>query len=463
LSSFKAKAMSASSMSFWREQFDWYLFVLVDIVLVMSLNGAYVSATVQGLYDQRVITLLSLLLSLFKLCLSKFFVILLTSQQANTKLAAYIPMHLSEKLLLSLSLFNNVVVPILVEVLISPNCFLFAITSPPAVSISYGLAACPVNEFCQFNKTSYVTTCELALDCVSGTSQLALATKLTTSFVPPFHYSYQCASSVVSTFAPVYIYRSLLSILANVIVVTFTIVEFPVTNNEPKQKTGNLEWDIFHFIELAKGAELLLGLCINFTILFTFGVLFPPLLISIIFAILMDIAEFQWLAGREIMDTVAATGESLEVVATKIIKLGVSTHCSVHLIVRSFWFSLFVAMLVWSWILFDTLADDVGVKQAIWIVFAMFAVPGMVYLVKLLWVKHVNDRVHMKKVYIAPITEYEHPELSVETECPEMFMGEDFSEKLIGVENECPDITSDYGNTTQATSVVAFEAEMSEF
>lgn len=80
-----------------------------------------------------------------------------------------------------LILFNGIVVPCMVTMFISPDCFYSVIVTPDAVQATYQYSTCDVlytndRSVC----TSYTTVTS------------------TTSYLPPFNYSYQCSSVLVS-------------------------------------------------------------------------------------------------------------------------------------------------------------------------------------------------------------------------------------------------------------------------
>jgi hypothetical protein len=93
--------------------------------------------------------------------------------------------------LFQLSVFNNVIAPFLAAALASPNCFFFILFSPAKVSVSYDIFQC-----IEFATNTFRNYCE-AFGYVSHA----------TSYSPPFIYSFQCSSSLLASFADVFMYR----------------------------------------------------------------------------------------------------------------------------------------------------------------------------------------------------------------------------------------------------------------
>jgi hypothetical protein len=85
-------------------------------------------------------------------------------------------------------LFNNLVIPCLASMIVSPNCFYCIFIQPPSVVVESGTLICS-NYNCSdtFVQTSF------------------------SSFQPPFLYSYQCSSSFVTNYAALYVYMFLIT------------------------------------------------------------------------------------------------------------------------------------------------------------------------------------------------------------------------------------------------------------
>lgn len=90
------------------------------------------------------------------------------------------------------AVFNVVVFPCLAAAVASPLCFKSAIASPPPVLADYTIPFCS-----NYNADNI---------CIQHKKDL-----FTTSFLPPFQYSYQCSSIIITKFAPVYVNMYMIS------------------------------------------------------------------------------------------------------------------------------------------------------------------------------------------------------------------------------------------------------------
>lgn len=89
----------------------------------------------------------------------------------------------------ALAIFNLVVSPILATLFISPSCFYYQIfTSPPEITSSYSFSKC------------------ISLNTDLSCGALVFQGSYTTSYKPPFEYSYQCSASLITYYAEVYLY-----------------------------------------------------------------------------------------------------------------------------------------------------------------------------------------------------------------------------------------------------------------
>ena len=90
-----------------------------------------------------------------------------------------------------LILLNNIGFPCLAILFISPNCFRDAIFASASINTSYSYADCE-SFFLQSDGTTV---------CVDGSVQT-----VSTTFIPPFQYSYQCSSMFITNFINIYFY-----------------------------------------------------------------------------------------------------------------------------------------------------------------------------------------------------------------------------------------------------------------
>lgn len=99
------------------------------------------------------------------------------------------------RFLVYLSIFNNVIAPSIAAMIISPNCFFYMLVDSPPVTVSYQFLHCV-----EFYSTTVANSCE----------EFAYNTH-TTSYSPPYTYSYQCSSALITSFSDIFIYRYFVS------------------------------------------------------------------------------------------------------------------------------------------------------------------------------------------------------------------------------------------------------------
>jgi hypothetical protein len=208
----------------------------------------------------------------------------------------------------SIILFNNIAIPCIATMIVSPNCFYFCFIPPPNVTVEFNFSGC----------SNFQTQSDGTVECVEVNEQTS-----TTSYEPPFLYSYQCSSSFISNYASIYVYMFLIiAILRPLFSVLSLKLYCRLFNEKEISKDGFLEsiYDSESSIEPEKKKQnyferfidffvplllkpSLLNKCTNrieqlfdktaFTIrlitdiavILTFGVIFPPLAVLGYFSI----------------------------------------------------------------------------------------------------------------------------------------------------------------------------------
>jgi hypothetical protein len=107
-------------------------------------------------------------------------------------------------------IFNNIVLPIIVIVVILPDCFYNTFVTASNVNANYQYIGCQI-----YQQTLYFITYYFL--------HKSICTPVTayTSFSPPFIYLYQCSSKVVINYIPVYIIKF---ILAGFVIPSYTAI-----------------------------------------------------------------------------------------------------------------------------------------------------------------------------------------------------------------------------------------------
>lgn len=173
-------------MPWWKRSMYCACIMVVVISVVLGVNVAFVFVT---LYESfAVLTLAQILLSIFKLgwnnalspTLKKW-----TTKHLITSRLDYMSMQLF------VALFNNISIPCLVVAIISPDCFYTLFVAAAPVVSQYSFEECG----------SYSQA-----GCIGTAVQVA-----TTSYAPPFAYSFQCSAGLLSYYVPVFVYLCIIA------------------------------------------------------------------------------------------------------------------------------------------------------------------------------------------------------------------------------------------------------------
>jgi hypothetical protein len=187
----------------------WLIFyILITVSTIIAVNVGYVYAVNFGqvsFYQQQ---LLSVSLSLIKLVWNGLMLEWMYYHLNGMLIDLSLPVEdLQSKrsqllaIMLWMSLFNNTIVPIIAVGFVDPNCFVYTIRSQAPVETTINFVGCTEQGTPRPNGLGY----ELDLNCKSQVDPYTL------SYNPPFKYSYECTSSLLSTFVDIFIYRFVLS------------------------------------------------------------------------------------------------------------------------------------------------------------------------------------------------------------------------------------------------------------
>ena len=231
--------------------YRWYALIgalsIVNVTLVIIVNMAYVASISDRNMNSYTKETLSFVVSVFKLIwngtiMDKMYYYIhaqlmkikdATKQEMLSKRSLLLP------LMLWLSIFNNIIVPFIAVAFISPNCFYYAIY--PANNVKSVIAFNGCTETIRQSGTSY----ETSLNCHSGSLPYTIV------YSPPFAYSYQCTSSLLSSFASIFLYRYILGGA----IVPIGMMIMKVFQEYVLLKCGwESEW--FHLISLVIPSEL---------------------------------------------------------------------------------------------------------------------------------------------------------------------------------------------------------------
>jgi Leucine-rich repeat (LRR) protein len=169
-------------------------FAVLNAVLVVGVNIAFVYVAIYQ--SSGLLIFAQVMLSLFKLLWNGFCFKLVTRYFAGIidSTAENIPERRRDLVSLQVftALFNNIVIPCLVVGFVSPNCYYNVFVPAPTVSSTYIVSTCFA--------ISPDGSCTVYIPKIS-----------VTSFSPPFSYSYQCSSSLITYYSPAFVNLCIMS------------------------------------------------------------------------------------------------------------------------------------------------------------------------------------------------------------------------------------------------------------
>jgi Leucine-rich repeat (LRR) protein len=341
-------------------------YFLINFTVVMGVNIAYVYVVIYE--DSKYFTAAQIALSIFKLGWTSFstYLIRWTHHQV-------VPLSVGDwssrgvgffGIQLFVQLFNYVVVPCLVVAAISPDCFINAVVASPTVTSTFYFQQC-------YAYSAY-------LGCL-----LPVVRTATTSYSPPFTYSYQCSSSFITNYAPAFVVMCILSgivlPLAQVVLQRlhnratkgtrwFALLDSvlpqilkPLPSTAPEQSVGTSRGLYFD------ANRHLITLLIYLTLLLTFGAVFPPLAACFLMKILSMTGFARLSIGRFLYN---AREEGLSWCA-----VALEEDCSrvggIILLRRAACLVIAFSGLFYMLFLFDTLGDAEGLGGAYWVLIVM--------------------------------------------------------------------------------------------
>jgi Leucine-rich repeat (LRR) protein len=165
----------------------YFAVVVVNFVVVLGVNTAYVTIALSQ--NGLALTLAQIALALFKVAFNSACSPVLMRWACQRFLGRQPSASSYVALQLFVSVVNNILVPCLVVSIISPSCFYNIFKQVPDVYATYQYKG----ECTQFEVTEI-------LECIGDQTLSA-----STSYSPPFAYSYQCSSSFITYYSPAFV------------------------------------------------------------------------------------------------------------------------------------------------------------------------------------------------------------------------------------------------------------------
>jgi hypothetical protein len=367
----------------WRNVACYVLVILINSPPVLIANVVYVM--IESQYSGVARVGIQVAIAVFKLFWNER---LLPSLIDYCKYICSATTTAHEDLLLEIivSILNNITLPCIAIATASSSCFRSAIVKPKTVKSTF------TYQYCSIRQSSG--------ECVKG---FLYETEKTTSYDPPFQYSFQCSSVLIVSYASVYV----LMFLGSAVIVWTVYLPLKALQNRynkdsyifklidrilprllrylpdvPKKKDAKNNPNdgreitdetarIWQIPALFERHRFVVAVVNKITILLTFGVIFPPLAAISCFGLYRDTVFTQISIGRMVLH--ARDRQFNDVI------YAIDRDC--HGVLRAFRSSIWlmgpIALSFYSLFIFDTLGDDIGFPKALWVLFVMPGLPLM--------------------------------------------------------------------------------------
>lgn len=354
---------SAHEKSFTLEKLMVYSsLVLVDVVVVVGANVLFIYVVIYR--DDTLLPVAQAALSLFKILWSNvcswtiyYLAVYIDFKSRNIRRAIF-------SLLFMVTLFNNIVVPCLVVMAASSTCFYNLAVQGSNIESSYDYQECLAFRDGACYEYTMITS--------------------QSSFRPPFIYSYQCAASFVTSYAPSFVYLCIISgfIIPSMRYIGYTLVRWasptsllhrallmvlppvlkPIPPDGPMLRSRGPFFDARRF---------LVNLLNYLGVLMTFGAAFPPLAVAITATIVSTVFYTRLEVKRFVAEAAQLnlTGY-VDIIDADCFGVGSDT-----MVLRAVRVLLVLSYCFYTLFIFDTLGDEVKFGQSLWVLIVMPAIP----------------------------------------------------------------------------------------
>jgi Leucine-rich repeat (LRR) protein len=351
--------------------------MLLCLFVVTGVNVAFVIATLR--LSGRVLTVIQVALAVFKLCFNTIIspALQYRVQQSGSD-------HDTTVQQVVWVLLNVVVIPCVVVMFISPACFYDALKGVDSVTSTYNFSGSCLN----FWIVTDDSTGDMTAICAAVSTEVG-----TTTYKPPFTYSYQCSSSFVTYYAPTFV---IMCIISGFVVPAYHLVLLwlrlylspnsslysIVTAATPRilrelqspQDLAQARSDTL-YRPVFDANKLMMSLLTYLALLLTFGALFPPLAVCCAVAMAMKALITRMQVGRYLGAATAADRQDcLDEVESAC--AGVATPQQLRM---ALYLVLAVSCLFYTLFLFDTLGYEVGFADAFWVLIVVPLLPGVAW------------------------------------------------------------------------------------
>lgn len=366
------------------------LVVIVNCSVMIAVNGAYVIIILN--YSTRIIFAAQVLTALFKLLWNDFAVRgmiilarkvynLTTVTNNNGHDAANIirndedvdsdsDLYVSDEMpyMTFIVLFNSIIAPCLATAAVDSNCFVNVFIAPSPVTSEFPIISSDVS--CSTHKN--------ITECTGGVSE----SYIEVTYDPPFIYSYQCTSSILTNYASVYVFMFLMVAFVKPVMLYLLIKGHAMTS------TGSLvhkliDSTIYNLLRPANVSALksknllfhkerfVLRTVGKIAVFVTFGVVFPPLAVVLCAAFNSESYLNLLIIGRFLVEI---EDENIRKQFHERLS-GECAKCIDLLLVPLVRLVVPFAALFYGFFVFDIYGDEVGFKRAVWTLVLLMVTP----------------------------------------------------------------------------------------
>jgi Leucine-rich repeat (LRR) protein len=367
-------------------------FILIYMFIILSLhtgaNSAYVYITLTQ--SSTIVIICQMLLSTFKLIMNNII---------EPKLVRYILYYLYKInnetnislrsiffIQLIVTLISNIFIPCFTIAFINPNCFYNLIKQENRVESYFYYPDC----------TAFDEAKCLSIQVIS----------ISDSYDPPFVYGYQCSSSILSSYASVYVYMCIATMFILPLSKYISLQIYKKINNDNNEQiisnnssTNTNTWyqyfidlmvsdllkipnddmikNINFFRPLFNVNQFLLVDFILFGLLVTFGTVLPTLGIILCFTIIVIINMRKIIILRFLTNLMENDRIDLLIILDQecldLPLLSTLYKCS--------WLFIFISTLFYTIFFFDILGDDVGFYKTYWVLIVTPLIPIVFFII----------------------------------------------------------------------------------
>jgi hypothetical protein len=348
----------------WRSIALLVAMILMNIVFVVGVNVFYVWITLNST-GLELITFIEVMVALFKLVWNGWAVPTMF-RKAGAEHAQHAVLYR-----VLIVLFNNIVAPCAATAAVSPNCFYYVLTSPQQVASSGNVVRCQ----------------EITFDgtCIKFQNYL-----FTTSYSPPFIYSFQCSSTLITNYAAIFVYMFLIDAFAKplfLLCVRFVYLHYRSNQESVYFMVANMllpellkpvraDYADSPSLPLFQRNAFVLHTINGIAVLLTFGVVFPLLAIVICVDMVVNMFTLR-LSISSVLSQVAGDAQLTRCYRDR---LNVQCEHVFAMLNHSLWIVVLLAAVFYSLFLFDIIGDETGWWNAIWAPASLSAATTVVYL-----------------------------------------------------------------------------------